>query len=35
MMIQLEFDKDICAAAPALKVLQVEADVVCCATSHP
>ena len=33
MMIQLEFDKDICAAAPALKVLQIEADVVCCDTS--
>ena len=32
-MIQLEFDKDIRAAAPALKVLQIEADVVCSDTS--
>lgn len=32
-MIQLKFDKDIRAAAPALKVLQIECDVVCSDTS--
>lgn len=33
MKIQLDFDKEIRVAAPALKVLQIEADVVCADTS--
>ena len=33
VMIQLKFDKDIRAGAPALKVLQIECDVVCSDTS--